>query len=145
MVVSLCYHLFPSSYPRARWQDGWIESENIQPSSLWKLSSHSFLMTTAYALMTMFWVIATMNIADISPNHTTGGGVFFLSRCTFWQREREILPILTNLGYFGANYALFSVLFTSLNNVAMYQNGQISGMTMESFIKEKLLAWHQKG
>ena len=34
-------------------------------------------------------------------------------------------PILTNLGYFVAN---FQCTFTGLNNVAVYQNGQISGM-----------------
>ena len=51
--------------------------------------------------------------------------VYFLAYRTqsygpFW----PILAILSQI------YALFDVLFTGLNNVAMYQNGRISGMTV---------------
>ena len=56
-------------------------------------------------------------IADICPNHTTGDGVFF----------SKIWPILTNLGYSVANLCTF---FIGLYNVAVYQNGQISGMSL---------------
>ena len=37
-------------------------------------------------------------------------------------------PILTNLGYFVANLRTFGELFTDLDNVAKYQNGQKSGL-----------------
>jgi len=44
--------------------------------------------------------------ADISPNHTTGSGVLFLSWCSFTENAK-FLPISTNVGYFIANLRTF--------------------------------------
>ena len=52
-------------------------------------------------------------IADICPNQTTGDGVF-----------KKKWPILLRI------CALFGVHFTGLNKMAVYQNGQISGMSL---------------
>ena len=52
------------------------------------------------------------------------GVLFSIENAKFW-------PILTNLGYFVANLRTFWC--TGLNNVAVYQNGQISGMAAISF------------
>ena len=48
---------------------------------------------------------------------------FFSRRCTYKQRERDILAYLRR--FLLRIYALFGVLFIGLNNVAVYRNGQL--------------------
>ena len=54
--------------------------------------------------------------------------VYFLRAGVILNKENaKFWPILALFGYFVQNYALFGVLLTGLNNVAVYQNWQISG------------------
>ena len=53
---------------------------------------------------------------------------FFRASVLFTIENAKFWPILTNLGCFVANLRFFCILFTVLNNVAVYQNGQLSGM-----------------
>ena len=46
-----------------------------------------------------------------------------------------------NVGQFWRIYALFSVLFTDLNNVTMYQNGKISGLIVGLSCLYNLKKW----
>ena len=60
---------------------------------------------------------------------TAGSGVLFSSRCTFLQREREILA---NVGYFVANLRTFLRTFTARNNALVYQNWKVLGINHRS-------------
>ena len=51
------------------------------------------------------------SIVHISPNHTTGSGVLFSSRCTFSIEIAKFWPILTNICYFVVNLRTFRITF----------------------------------
>ena len=52
----------------------------------------------------------------------TPGGVFFQAGVLFNIGNAKFWPILTNFGYLSRVCALFGVLFTRLDNMAVYQN-----------------------
>ena len=74
-----------------------------------------------------YWPRAHQSRADTSFNHTTGS-VLFLSWCTFLHRELEILAHFDQFMPFCRIFSHIFVYFSGLNNVTVYQNGQISGI-----------------
>ena len=61
---------------------------------------------------------------------------YTIQKAKFWH-------ILANFGYFVANLRVFDVLLKGLNNVAMYQNGQIWGMyTLVGLFQYMFCLWN---